>query len=322
MFRMNDLTPRRAPARFDRREYPAGFAFRDWHAADGWRHRAFRWPAAGGGAPRGSLLFQSGRADFIEKYLETCHHFHTRGWDVEGFDWRGQGGSGRLFPGSTADDRDSFDALIGDLAEFVADWRARTPGPHVVVAHSMGGHIAMRALPERGVALDALVLVAPMLGVNTGRVPPLVASGIIRSARRLGLARQRAWRDSKREPRRQLRLTADRERYLDSQYWKARLPHLASGPPSWGWLNAALDGIATLASEPVADVTTPVLLLMPGLDRLVDPEAAAAVMRRLPDSRTLVFPNARHELLREVDAERDAALAAIDAFLDERAPLR
>lgn len=307
---------------FDRRAYPAGFTFAEWRAADGWPHRAFRWPAGGEARPRGSLLFQTGRADFIEKYLESCHHFHTRGWDVEGFDWRGQGGSGRLFARSRGDDRVSFEPLLDDLAAFVADWVRRTPGPHVLVAHSMGGHVALRTLAERGIALDALVLVAPMLGLNTGRLPRLAAAAIVRLARRAGLARRPAWRDSRKEPRRQLRLTADRARYEDSQFWKGVHPHLASGPPTWGWIGAAMDSIARLAAHPLGHVATPVVLLMPGLDRLVDAEAAAAVMRRLPHGETIVFPTARHELLREADPDRDAALAAIDRFLDRAAPAR
>ena len=81
-----------AESLFDRRRHPDGMTFHEWRAADGWPLRAYRWPADG--APsRGSLLFQSGRADFIEKYLEPCDHWHSEGWQIEGFDWRGQGGS-------------------------------------------------------------------------------------------------------------------------------------------------------------------------------------------------------------------------------------
>ena len=48
--------------------------------------------------------------------------------------------------------------------------------------------------------------------------------------------------------------------------------------------------------------------------------AAIATTARLPDARAIRFPDAAHEILRERDAVRDRALAAIDAFLDERAP--
>ena len=164
-----------------RRAYPQGSEISFWTAPDGWRLRRFDWPSATT-PPRGSILFQAGRGDLFEKYLEACGHWHDRGWDIEGFDWRGQGGSRDLGRGLEPDDRLSFDPLIDDLAAYVADWQRRTEGPHVLVAHSMGGHVALRMFAERGVALDALVLVAPMLALNTRFLPPLLTSALVGGA--------------------------------------------------------------------------------------------------------------------------------------------
>lgn len=306
---------------FDRRRHPEGMIFPVWTAADGWAHRAYRWPAQG--ASRGSLLFQSGRADFIEKYLEACDHWHRRGWSIEGFDWRGQGGSRPLVAGLQPDDRTSFDPLIDDLAAFVAAWKARTPGPHVLVAHSMGGHVALRACAERGVTLDALVLVAPMLALNTGFLPAPLARALIGGARLAGWGARAAWRDDMDDPRRQLRLTASRERYEDSQWWKQRTPGLGLGSPSWNWLGAAMAGGRRIARRrALANVRTPVLLLAAGYDKLVRDSAIEEAAWRLPDGEFQLLPTARHEMLREADENRRAALAAIDGFLDRRAPLR
>jgi lysophospholipase len=309
---------------FDRRRHPDALAFSTWHAPDGWPHRAYRWPGHGenGEPPRGSLLFQSGRIDFIEKYLEACDHWHQRGWAVEGFDWRGQGGSGRLIPGLAADHRDSFDPLVDDLAAYVAEWQARTPGPHVLIGHSMGGHVALRLVAERGVALDALVLVAPMLRLNTGNVPRWLAPVLVRLALLAGRRRKAAWAERRDDTRRQARLTADRARFEDSQWWKARMPELAGGPPSWGWLAAAFAGGDLIGHLPLERVRVPVLLLAAGRDKLVDADTIADVAARLPESELFVLPEAAHELLREADADRVPAMAAIDDFLARRAPAR
>ncbi|USI71941.1 alpha/beta fold hydrolase [Sphingomonas morindae] len=302
-------------SRLDRRRYPEGFVFATWRAPDGWAHRRFAWPAP---APRGQLLVQTGRADFIEKYLETCGHFQARGWSIEGFDWRGQGGSGRIAPGAGADVRTSLVPLIDDLEAYVAAWRARTPGPHVLLAHSMGGHVALRLVAERGVRLDGLILVAPMLGLNLGRLPLWTARLIVAGARGAGLGARVARHDREAEPARQLRFTADRARYEDSGWWKQQRPDLALGPPSWSWLGAALAGCATLRRLPLERVEVPVLMLVPGRDRLVDPQASVRIAARLPDASLHLFPGARHELLREADADRLAALIAAEAFLDLR----
>jgi len=312
-----------AESPFDRRCYPDGLVLRTWTAADGWPHRAYRWAAAG--PPRGSLLFQTGRADFIEKYLEACDHWHRGGWDVEGFDWRGQGGSRGGAPSAAPppDDRLSFDPLIDDLTAFVADWRVRTPGPHVIVAHSMGAHVALRACAERGLAPDALVLVAPMLALNTRRLPMWLARLAIAGAVRGGRGPREAWRDDVDDPARQFRLTASRERYEDSQWWKQAVPGLGVGAPSWNWLAAAMVGARRIARRgAVETVRTPVLLLEAGLDELVAGRAIEHVARRLPDAELVRLPDARHEILREADAQRLAGLAAIDSFLARKAPLR
>ncbi|PXA87435.1 alpha/beta hydrolase [Nostoc sp. 3335mG] len=302
---------------FDRRSYPEGMQFPVWTAADGWPHRAYRWPA--GGNRRGSMLFQSGRADYIEKYLEACDHWHGQGWDIEGFDWRGQGGS-RAFTGTLdPDDRTSFDPLIDDLAEFVEDWKARTPGPHVLVAHSMGGHVALRACAERGLTFDALVLVAPMLALNTGYIPRIVASAVVEGAKLARLGHRAIFRDNYSNPRRYLRLTASLPRYEDSQYWKQAIPGIAMGPPTWNWIGAALAGDRRIAGKgELEGVRTPVLLLAAGLDKLVRDDAISAAAQRLPDAEMKLFPTGRHELLREADENRLPALAAIDDFLDRR----
>ena len=133
------------------------------------------WPQPAGVKARGSLLFAGGRGDFIEKYLEAYADWHAAGWNVTAFDWRGQGLSrGDIRGGNLT----SFDPLIDDLAALIADWRSDHPGPHVAVGHSMGGHMLLRTLVDRRPALDAAVLVAPMIRVNSAPLSPSLAPTI------------------------------------------------------------------------------------------------------------------------------------------------
>ena len=83
-----------ASASLYRRAIPAGARVSRWHAPNDWALRRFDWPAEG--ESRGAMLFQGGRGDIFEKYLESFAHWHARGWSITSFDWRGQGGSGRL----------------------------------------------------------------------------------------------------------------------------------------------------------------------------------------------------------------------------------
>jgi lysophospholipase len=308
---------------FDRRALPPGLLIGEWRAADGWPLRRFDW--APETESRGSILFQAGRGDFIEKYLETYAHWHARGWRVSGFDWRGQGASGRLLRDRLVGHLPSLDPLLDDLASFVPTWLAESPGPHVLIGHSMGGHLALRLLAEQELAVDAAVLVAPMLGLNTGPVPAAAARALARALCRLGLTERPAWREGNRPSEsartRQTNLTSCLDRYADEMWWKAEHPELALATPSWGWLVAAFESIAKLDRPGVMErVTTPILILGAAQDRLVSPPAIRRAAARLPDARLLMSEKGAHELLRETDAVRLPSLAEIDRFLDERAP--
>ena len=153
----------------NRRSIPEGAIETFWDAPDGWSIRRIDWLNAA--KPRGSILFLPGRGDHYEKYLETLDHYASVGWNVTAIDWRGQGGSGRLLTDPNVGHIDDFATWIDDLKPFYAEWAQQKQGPHVVIAHSMGGHLAMRALVEQAIAPDAVVMSAPMLGIQTGGLP-------------------------------------------------------------------------------------------------------------------------------------------------------
>ena len=303
----------------DRRALPQGLRLSDSAGPDGWRLRGFDWRADG--AFRGSLLFQSGRGDFVEKYLEALAHWHARGWHTAGFDWRGQGGSARDGPGPASGDANGFDAMVADAGGYVAAWIAATPPPHVLVGHSMGGHLLLRLLAERRVAVDAAVLVSPMLGLAHAPLSTRMARLMAGAACALGFGARPLWGHAT-PLARQANLTGCADRYADEGWWREAQPRLGVGPPSWGWLKAALASIARLDAAGVLErVDMPVLLVATERDRLVSAAAIRRAARRLPDAR-LVMLDGAHELLREADPARTAAFAAIAAFLDERAPAR
>lgn len=304
---------------FDRRRLPADASVETWEARDGWAVRAVTMPGAG----RGTLLFAGGLGDFVEKNLEPMAHWRARGWTVRSWDWRGQGRSGRIGPDGLAHVRD-FDAHVRDAHDLLAEARAAGPGPVVAVGHSMGGHVLLRALTE-GAGADAAVLSAPMLGLRSGPLPAALAAMLARGVARV--APERAlWRTvGKVDVRGRFAksvLTNCPERYSDEIWWREADPALALGPPSWGWLAAAYASTRRLTPRALARVRTPVLLLAAPRDRLVSTPAIRRAARLLPDAGLVVVPGARHELLREADRPRAFALAAVDGFLDARAPAR
>lgn len=287
--------------------------FGAWPARDGWPLRRFIWGAEE--MPCGSLLFLGGRGDFVEKYLEALGHWHGRGWALTGFDWRGQGGSGRYLADRLVCHIPDFDPLLADLDAFVADWKAATPGPHVLVAHSMGAQLALRLLEQAPDRVEAAVLMAPMVGIGIKGLPTGVARAVARGAILAGRGERRIWE-------RDLgnvggRMTSCPDRQADKLWWKATCPEIASGAPSWGWLAAACASIAKLG-DPGA-IATPILIQASKRDPVIDIGSVRRLAARLPDAKLHLSEGKGHELLREADAVRLPVLARIDAFLEARA---
>lgn len=309
----------------NRRAIPREARESRWNARDGHAIRRIDW-APPARETRGSLLFLPGRGDAYEKYLETLGDWHARGWQVTAMDWRGQAGSGRLGIDPVTGHVEDFAVWTRDLADFWAEWRRDRPGPHVLVGHSMGGHLVLRALVERKVDPVAAVLTAPMLGLHPRFVPPALLHGAAWVMSALGDSRRPAWKWSEKpgEPpaSRSELLTHDAERYADEIWWRQARPELVMGPGSWGWISASLASIRLLDRPGALEsVRTPVLILATSADRLVEYGAIERAARRLPHGELVRFgPEARHEILREADAVRDAALSAIDAFLGRTAP--
>ncbi|MCW1381225.1 alpha/beta hydrolase [Novosphingobium sp. KCTC 2891] len=313
---------------FDRRSIPPAAHEGTWLAPDGYAIRRIDWPSppgTGQAAPRGSLLFLPGRADFYEKYLETLAYWADEGWHVTAADWRGQAGSGRFTSDPLTGHVEDFSVWVEDLAALWRDWTETTPGPHVLVGHSMGGHLVLRTLAERKITPDAVVLSAPMLGFVTP-IPAFVQHAVARLMCRIGDSRRMAWASSEKPGAslagRAALLTHDVDRYADELWWKEHRPALAMGPASWGWVERAADSVARLSAPGVLEaIETPVLVLAARYDGLVAWKASERAARRLPRAQLAVWGReGRHELLREVDAVRDRVLATIDDFLDRMAP--
>ena len=297
--------------------------------ADGHRLRRIDWPGGkndASEASRGSILFMPGRGDFYEKYLETLDHWHRAGWHVTAADWRGQAGSGRLGDDAVTGHVADFTVWTRDLAELWLDWKSRTPGPHILAGHSMGGHIVMRALVDGLVDPDAVVLSAPMIGMAGPPLPLPLLHLTAKAMIKLGSPTRPAWKWSEKPgempSNRGALLTHDAQRYADEVWWREKRPELVMGPGSWGWVERAYASVRELERAGALErIAVPVLTLSTSNDKLVSHAAVERMTRRLPKGELVAFgPEARHELLREADPVRQHALSEIAAFLDRVAP--
>lgn len=281
-----------------------------------------RWAFLGAQSPAANCVLVGGFSECLEKYFETIVGLTGRGLSVWFLEWRGQGESTRPRLRPNRPEARDYDRDAADLAGF-AQGIERDGKPLVVVGHSMGAAIALLALSRHARLFDAAVLSAPMLALNTARIPGLLARIISTTAvgLRFGDAvvpGTRTWPvDSNLGPERS-KTSGDPARCRVQAMWFTQRPELRIDGITFAWLGTALDLCRRFEREDVlAGITAPILIGSAGIDHFVDPDAhlrAAAVM---PNCRHAAFPDAKHELFMEADGIRDRWLAEIQAFLAE-----
>lgn len=290
---------------------------------DGAALRTLVWESS---TPRARLLLLGGRADFLEKWAETIADLHAMGFAVASFDWRGQGLSTRLVAGG-AGHVDRFETFLDDLDHLAGRLADELGGPWVALAHSMGAHLLLRwiADPSRRAHpwrahLRACVLTAPLFGL--AMAAPLRAAVMLAARRAVRAGRgarfapgQEPFGPQQTSAARAAILTHCPVRFAEEQRWVEACPALACGGVTWGWIDAFARSEAALEALPLERVGVPLLALLAGRERLVSNRAARRVLARLPTAAVETVAGAAHEILRERDAVRAAALSRIDAFL-------
>jgi lysophospholipase len=282
-------------------------------ARAGGRLRVACWNATGT-TSKGTVIVLPGRAEFIEKYAtETVGELLDRGFAVQALDWRGQGLSDRALPDRDKGHIDDFETFVADLALFLES--VPKQGPTIAVAHSMGGHILLRLLAERGNSgLDAAIMTAPMSGLKREAVLRLALMLI--PARAAGESAylygsgpfSRLNRDFGPN-----RLTHDERRFRFTEAWFEADPRLTLGGPTTGWARQAARSMK-LARQPgfLEKIDIPVVVLSAGQDRLVEPASNVAVARRLKRGSLVAIAKSRHEILMETDDIRAQFWDAFD----------
>jgi lysophospholipase len=275
------------------------------------------------GRPYGTVVVLPGRAEFIEKYGETLGELTAEGFAVAILDWRGQGGSDRFIDQRYRGHVVQVDDYLADLTAVLERLQKLSlPRPYLILAHSMGGHIALRHLHDHPDSFAGAVLTAPMFGIQLRPTPEPVARALCRAAVALGAATRYAPGQRDFDLTRFVfatnKLTSCPERYAGFLRQLAATPELALGGVTFGWLGAALRSLAAVRRPGYLEaIETPILVCQAGIERIVSNRAQEETVRRLPHGRLLRFPEAKHELLLERPEIRQQVMRAFFDFAGE-----
>jgi len=307
-----------------------GFRVKTLIAPDKRQLRAGIWDLPEGSSPRAICLLLHGLTEFLEKYGETADELRARGFLVVSLDWRSQGASERHRSGNRAGHVRNFDEYDADMAAAVIQIDAiqkeraaqgGSPLPVIVLAHSMGAHILLRFLHDHPRRFVCAVLTAPMFEVQTRPYSPHYTKWVTfllnlrKPSSRLIFTIEN--RDPLTLPFEDNQVTSDRMRYERNRDYLKAQPFLRIFGPTFGWLGAAFQSMKRMASAGYAEaITTPLLIIGAGRDRLVANQPTRDFAKRLPNATYVEFDDSEHEILMENDAIRARFWAEFDAFVN------
>ncbi|MFO1185349.1 MAG: alpha/beta hydrolase [Bauldia sp.] len=280
----------------------------------------------GSGERRGTVCILQGRAECIEKYFEVVSELRGRGFAVAAVDWRGQGGSERLLRSARKGHVERFADYQRDLIALLEQIVVPDcPPPYFVLAHSMGGLVALHAARRQVQHIARMVLLSPMLRLMGIMPRSLLAAAAAGALRRIGFGDLRLpGREAMAVDRRLFlgnRNTSDPVRYERFADLLRQAPHLAVGAATLGWFATARRAMADVQRDGFgAAIAIPTLLLTAGADEVVDNAVADRLAKALRAGASLEIPGARHEILFERDSIRSLFWAAFDAFIPGSAP--
>src|SRR5215468_9002185 len=250
-------------------------------------------------APRGVVLVSHGYFEHCGRYHEVAHVIVNAGWAAFSYDVRGHGKS----PGERGY-IDRFAIYLDDLAAMQAPARAlaAADAPLVLLGHSHGGLIALRALAdERPPQVAGAILSSPFLALRLAvpgyrRVLARMAS---RLAPKLTLPNALRAEDLTQDKAKQAERIADK---------------LCFDVATARWFTeaaAAQDYVFAHASR----IALPTTWLVGGDDPIADPARSQAVAAKIAGAKYHHLVGMRHEVFNEVDrgkvfSELTQALAA------------
>lgn len=296
---------------------PDGARIKWLEGAEGRRLRMCIAPAPVGQKPRGTTIVCPGRSEFIEKYFEVARDLQGRGFAVVILDWPGQGLSSRLLDDSQKGHIDNFSTFMNALKVALDDMSGDLPRPYVSLAHSMGGAIALAAITEKLVEVDAAAFCAPMWGLKNRFMGMKYLAW---SMKTLGRGSFFAIKPKPRGTFEESLVTRDHARWEMQERLLDAKPELEINAITWSWLGASLTVMDQFAKPAaLANVKCPVLIATAGDEELVDNDSHQRISRYLVNVERVYIEGARHEILMETDDKRDQFWAAFDRLLERAA---
>ncbi len=267
---------------------------------------------------KGTVVISHGFTEASLKFHEMIYYLLQEGWSCAVLDHRGHGFSARSGGDPNVVHIDAFQRYVEEFHGFFEDVvKPAAPAPFLLFGHSMGGCIAARVLEEYPGEFSRAVLNAPMLGLNSGGMPPwlgVIVCDLMRLARK-GKERLYFHSDFQPDPVFEEDCATSRSRFDYYQALRREEKALQTSAASYGWTREAILA-GKKAVRDAGKICVPVLLLQAENDTLVTAEAQDAFIRRVQDGRLERIAGAKHEIYRSTNDVLENYWALLLPFLD------
>jgi lysophospholipase len=273
------------------------------------------------------IVIVPGRSEGYLKYQEIVYDLDCQGYDSVIIDHRGQGLSQRLLATPFKGHVVTFDDYAQDLHQLLnqvlPDLYPKRQHASFMLAHSMGGAIALRYLQKHHNKVQSLVLSSPMIAISSGGTPNILAELVVKVGTKINqLLSKTPWyffgqNDVNKSTFSDNVLMHSEVRFQRFQALYQQQPELKLGGVTFNWLNQALVANKSLFND-LTKITQPTLMMQASEEHIVDNVAQDRFCQQLHkinhkaciDGKPKIISGAYHELFFEVDEYRDIALDA------------
>ena len=271
--------------------------------------------------PKAAVVIVPGRTEAIIKFAELARDLTAQGYSTYAVTLRGQGEAGRMLPNHDKGYVEYFDDYLVDTHTFITTKVKPEVSRVFMVAHSLGGAVAVLVNDEHPDDVQAMALSSPMLDIDLGGFPAPVAASLGEGICGVtdGTGYVLGGHDYERETDFDTNtVTHSRNRWE----WKLQQldedPSIRLGGTTWRWLCQSLDA-STRAQRSGKYSSTPTLLFTADGDTIVHIKGGQAYCADAPRCTLTALTGSKHEILAETDAVRNLAVSQIVKFFDAEA---
>lgn len=274
--------------------------------------------------PRGVVLLSHGFTESAEKWKEVIYRFLKQGYSVYMPEHCGHGNSYRMTEDLSLVHVDSYERYVDDF--LMAARLVRKENPYLsmyLFGHSMGGGIAAAAAAKEPYWFKKVILSAPMIRPNTGKIPWKEVVMMTKAYCTAGKSEQYLLGHHPYEGPKTLERSSSMREPQNNYYQEKRAenPLLQMNAASFGWMNAAIKLNGYLQTEGYQKIKAPVLLFQAELENRVCNKEQRRFMIKLrkaglTSAKLVKVPNAKHELFNADKHTREAYWRMVFRFLE------